>query len=97
MVKEQFRDWEPKGQIKVKYTDAHGGNSVWEADRAELLEHVQNIIEEFQRQKIRLTNRQTYYQLVAGEIIPNADKVYKRICVFLTDARYGGYIDTRII
>ncbi len=93
MVKEQFRDWEPKGQIKVKYTDAHGGDSVWEADQAELLESVQKIIEEFQEQKIRLTNRQTYYQLVAGKIIPNVDKVYKRICVFLTDARYGGYID----
>ncbi len=93
MVKEKFRDWTPKGDIKVNYKDAHGNEQTWKASQADLLENVQKIIEEFQRQQIRLTNRQTYYQLVAGNIIPNADKVYKRICVFLTDARYGGYID----
>jgi len=93
MVKEQFRDWEPKGELKVNYKDAHGTERTWKANQAELLESVQEIIEEFQRQQIRLTNRQTYYQLVAANIIPNIDKVYKRICVFLTDARYGGYID----
>ncbi len=93
MAKEKFRDWTPKGDIKVNYKDAHGNEQTWKASQADLLENVQKIIEEFQRQQIRLTNRQTYYQLVAGNIIPNADKVYKRICVFLTDARYGGYID----
>ena len=93
MAKEQFRDWTPNGDIKVTYKDAHGNEQTWKANQAELLESIQKIIEEFQRQDIRLTNRQTYYQLVAANIIPNADKVYKRICVFLTDARYGGYID----
>lgn len=93
MVKEKFRDWNPKGSITVRYTDAHGAERTWVANQLELLNSIQHIVEEFQRQNIRLTNRQTYYQLVAGNIIPNADKVYKRICTFLTDARYGGYID----
>ena len=93
MAKEQFRDWTPSGELKVSYKDAHGSDRIWKANQAELLESVLSIINEFQRQSIRLTNRQTYYQLVAANIIPNADKVYKRICVFLTDARYGGYID----
>jgi hypothetical protein len=30
---------------------------------------------------------------VAQAIIPNAEATYKRICTFLTDARYGGRID----
>jgi hypothetical protein len=93
MVKEQFRDWKPEGELKVSYKDANGNERIWKADQLQLLEKVQKIIEEFQQQKIKLTNRQTYYQLVAKNIIPNADKVYKRICVLLTDARYGGYID----
>ncbi len=92
-MKEQFRKWNPKGKIRVSYTDANDISQIWVADGMELLEKVLPIIAEFQRQKIRLTNRQTYYQLVAVNIIPNADKVYKRICTFLTDARYGGWID----
>jgi hypothetical protein len=51
------------------------------------------ITSSFMAQGITLTNRQLYYQLVGRDLIPNAIEVYKRICTFLTDARYGGHLD----
>jgi len=58
-----------------------------------LLLTIQQVIQEYQQQGIKLTNRQLYYQLVAKDLIPNAQEVYKRLCAFFTDARYGGEID----
>ena len=92
-VREQFRGWEPKGIIRCKYKDGSGQVSVWVKDQSELLDNIQSIVNSYMAQGITLTNRQLYYQLVAAAIIPNADEVYKRICKFLTDARYGGFID----
>jgi len=93
MSKEKFRDWSPTRKIKVKYVDGQGTPNLWEKDGQELLEEIQGIVESYSAQEIKLTNRQLYYQLVAGEIIPNAVETYKRICTFLTDARYSGLID----
>jgi hypothetical protein len=93
MSKEKFREVKFRGQIKVKYTAGDGSVKYWTADSADLLDKIQNIINEYVDQNITLTNRQLYYQLVAGDIIPNAMEVYKRICTFLTDARYGGFLD----
>ena len=93
MVKEKFRAWNPSRKIKVRYKDGSGNPNLWEKDGAELLEQIQGIVDTYSAQEIKLTNRQLYYQLVAGEIIPNAVETYKRICTFLTDARYAGLID----
>ena len=90
---EQFRNWMPKGLIKVKYKDGHGQTQIWICEAIQLLNKIENIVEQYQDQDITLTNRQLYYQLVASDVIPNAQEVYKRICKFLTDARYGGFID----
>jgi len=90
---EQFRQINFKGRLKIGYTDGSGAKNIWEADQQELLARIVGIIENYQAQGIILTNRQLYYQLVAADYIPNAQEVYKRICVFLTDARYAGLID----
>jgi hypothetical protein len=71
--------------------------SIWQADQTQLLNDIQRIVDSYSSQKIKLTNRQLYYQLVSEGIIPNADAVYKRICTFLTDARYGGKVDWEMI
>ncbi len=94
---EQFRDWKPKGKLKIKYKDDTGTQNVWEYNQQDLLNKILAILESYNAQNITLTNRQLYYQLVAGAIIPNAVEVYKRICTFLTDARYGGFIDWEAI
>lgn len=35
MAKEQFRDWIPKGDLKVNYIDAHGNEQTWKANQTE--------------------------------------------------------------
>lgn len=65
--------------------------------RLELLAQVTNIIREYQRQDIKLTLRQLFYQLVARDIIPNLSKEYQKLSLLLTDARYNGDIDWEAI
>jgi hypothetical protein len=91
-MKEQFRDVQFKGEMKISYKTGES-REVWTTDRQELLMHILRILKDYEKLNIRLTNRQLYYQLVAEGLIPNRVEVYKRICEFLTDARYGGYID----
>jgi hypothetical protein len=97
MSKEQFREITFKKAINVKYTDGNGAENRWTADPQKLLADILSIVKSYEFQGIKLTNRQLYYQLVAGGLIPNADMVYKRICTFLTDARYAGLVDWRAI
>lgn len=95
MVKEQFREWNPKELIKVKYKYGENKEKIgyWECNMTDLKSWTEEILEEHEAIDIRLTNRQFYYQLVGKNLIPNADEIYKRICVFLTDSRYAGRID----
>ena len=96
-MKEQFRNKKFRGNLKIKYSDAEGNKNYWEKDQAELLNQIESIVENYHDQRITLTNRQLYYQLVSRDIIPNAQEIYKRICTFLTDARYCGFIDWEAI
>lgn len=97
MAKEKFRTWNFRGDIKVKYTTGSGTKDIWQKNQEELLQQIVGIVESYLDQNITLTNRQLYYQLVSRDIIPNADEIYKRICTFLTDARYAGLIDWEAI
>lgn len=97
MAKEKFRNWNFRENIKVKYTDGTGNKNIWEINQQKLLNQIIEIVEDYLEQDITLTNRQLYYQLVSRDIIPNADETYKRICTFLTDARYAGLIDWEAI
>jgi hypothetical protein len=94
---EQFRNIKLDGRIKIKYTDNTGNKNLWQYSQTMLLTKIQTIVNTYMDQGITLTNRQLYYQLVANDIIPNSQETYKRICTFLTDARYGGYIDWEAI
>lgn len=93
MAIEQYRQVVFRKDLNVKYTDSNGVSGIWNINQEFLLKKIVEIVESYLEQNITLTNRQLYYQLVASGAIPNADAVYKRICTFLTDARYGGYID----
>lgn len=95
MATEKFREFNFKGDIKVRYwTNKDLGEfEYWEKSQAELLKQIVEIVDYYMGQNIKLTNRQLYYQLVARDFIPNALEVYKRFCKFLTDARYGGLVD----
>lgn len=78
--------------MKEKFRDKKFGK-----DNLEMLEKIMEVVEEFERQKIKLTLRQLYYQLVSRGIIPNVQKEYARLSSLLTDARYCGLIDWEAI
>ena len=67
--------------------------SYWETTVNELYSMIKPIVNAYMKEGITLTNRQLYYRLVGKNLIPNRDEVYKRICKFLTDLKYAGYID----
>ena len=58
-----------------------------------MLETVNEIIDEYQAQDLRMTLRQLYYQLVARGIIPNHAKEYKKLIDLMSKARKGGHVD----
>ena len=55
------------------------------------------IIAEYAQQGYRLTLRQLYYQLVARDVMPNADRWYKKLGDVISNGRLGGYIDWNAI
>lgn len=58
-----------------------------------LIDKINDIIEVYERQNLRLTLRQTYYQLVSANIVPNTEQSYKNIGSLISDGRLAGLID----
>lgn len=95
---DKIREWNIKDKmINVKYTDNTGNKKMFTINQNRLLLAITDIVTDYSNQNLKLTNRQLYYQLVSKDIIPNSEETYKRICTFITDARYGGYIDWEAI
>jgi len=92
-MREKFREVSFNGNTNIRYKDAEGNVGIWHKNQREFLNEIETIVRAYQRQGIMMTNRTLYYQLVTTNSIPNAEAIYKRLCTFLTDARYGGYID----
>ena len=97
MSLEVFRKWNFKVFLNVNYVDGNGKKGLFSIQQQILLNKIIAITNDYMTQNITLTSRQLYYQLVAHDVIPNADTVYKRICSFITDARYAGIIDWEAI
>lgn len=89
-MREKFKGVNIKGNISIKMDDAKG---VWNAEKSVIIANMVRICEEYDREGYTLTLRQLYYQLVARDVIPNHDKVYKKISSIKDDAVYGGLID----
>lgn len=62
-----------------------------------LIDKINAVIEEYERQGYSLTLRQCYYQLVARAIIPNNERSYKNTGNLINDARLAGLIDWNAI
>lgn len=54
---------------------------------------INEIIEEYRRQKYILTLRQLYYQLVTRDVIPNKSSEYSKLSTLLKEGRMGGIVD----
>lgn len=59
----------------------------------ELIERCNEIIEDYQKQGLRLTLRQLYYQLVSANTIVNEERSYKNLGSLVSDARLAGLMD----
>jgi len=92
-MKEEIRNWNPKQKIRIKYQIDKTQHAYWETTSNILYTHISNTVNLYMKKKIKLSNRQLYYRLVGKDLIPNFIEIYKRVCKFLTDCRYGGYID----
>jgi hypothetical protein len=94
-MREQFRNWTPPKKIVITYKDPDNQSikKRVELDGEILFNSIISTIKTYGELGLKLTNREIYYQLVKENAIPNVMEVYKRLCVFLTDARYGGWID----
>ena len=62
-------------------------------DRLQMIEKVNGVVAEYQKQGYSLTLRQVYYQMVARDIIPNNMRSYKNLGNLINDARLAGLID----
>lgn len=88
-MKEKFETRLLKGKIRLTLSN----KQKWEKDKATLCTEIINVIENYIMQGYRLSLRQLYYQLVAGDMIPNDDVVYKKLSGVLDDLRYSGRVD----
>lgn len=57
------------------------------------IKQANEIIGEYQKQGFTLTLRQLYYQFVSRDLIPNAQKEYKKLGSIINDGRLAGLID----
>lgn len=96
MAKEKFENRRLTGSINVRM-DKHPTLTHWRADKAEVIKSAVGIVEKYLRDGFTLTLRQLYYQLVGGDLIPNNDKVYKKLGSILDDCRFSGIIDWNAI
>ncbi len=62
-------------------------------EKLEKIQRANAIIEDYQRQGLRLTLRQLYYQHVTRNYITNEEKSYKNLGKLISDGRLAGLID----
>lgn len=90
MAKEKFKEINLDGSINITMDRFKG---VWQANKREVINNMVLICSEYLSQGYKMTLRQLYYQLVARDMIPNHDKVYKKISTLKDAAVYSGLID----
>lgn len=77
---------------KIKYVERRFADS-----SLVIIQHANDIIEEYQTDGLELTLRQLYYQFVSRGLIPNKDVEYKKLGSIINDARLAGLIDWKSI
>lgn len=92
-MKEKFQDRSLTGSIKTTCKFDDGTQRVWNAEKAEVIEHIIEIVEDYESQGYKLTLRQLHYQLVTRNWIINHDSAYKKLGSILDDCKYAGLVD----
>jgi len=58
-----------------------------------LINTINAVVADYQKQSLKLTLRQAFYQLVTKNIIPNTERSYKNLGNLISDARLAGLMD----
>lgn len=74
--------------MKIRYREIKMGRT-----NRSMLDIINQIIAEYQKQGYRLTLRQLYYQLVSRDVIPNKQAEYSKLSNMLKEGRMGGIVD----
>jgi hypothetical protein len=74
--------------MKIAYRETN-----FRDDSLSIIAQANAICADYQAQGYDLTLRQLYYQFVARDLIPNAQKEYKRLGSIVNDARLAGLMD----
>lgn len=85
--------------FNVEDIEMHESFIKWKPNKAslEMLNIINNILLSYSQQGYKLTLRQLYYQLVAGDHIPNSQYEYKKLGYVVNKGRLAGFIDWEMI
>lgn len=72
-------------------------NKRFRSDSLVMIQQIDAIMADYERQGYKLTVRQLYYQLVAKDVVPNTTESYNSVKSLVNDARLAGYLDWDII
>ena len=78
--------------MKIKFKDVN-----FRPDSLGRIKQCNEIVINYQKQGLRLTLRQLYYQLVVSNVVPNTERSYKNLSTLVSDARLAGLMDWRAI
>lgn len=93
MAKEKFEDRILTGNINVACKFDDGTVRHWQARKEDVVQHIVDIVEEYDADGYILTLRQLHYQLVKSNWIVNHDSAYKKLGNILDDCKYAGIVD----
>ncbi len=93
MARERFEKRALTGTINVACKFDDGTVRHWNADKADVIEKIKYIVNEYSKEGYILTLRQLHYQLVAQNWIVNHTTAYQKLSGILDDCRYAGIID----
>jgi len=93
MAREKFENRRLTGAINVANKFEDGTVRYWKADKAEVVQQIQSILQEYRQQGYTLTLRQLHYQMVTNNWIVNHTTSYKKLGNILDDCRYSGVVD----
>ncbi len=92
-MKEQFRNIKLDGAINMNIADKGEPKMYWKAQKRDIINSIIEVCNEYRRGGYVLTLRQLYYQLVGKDLIPNKDKVYKKLSSLKDEVVYSGMVD----
>lgn len=93
MAKEFFEKRRLVGKLNVACKFDDGSVRHWNADKAEVINQICEIVDYYQGLGYKLTLRQLHYQFVSRNWIVNHDTAYKKLGKILDDCRYAGLVD----